>query len=251
MSDASLTPNTVVLGLPTYQGPAGMWLPTQVPPSRRFRVLSAEAQGSLLTQAFNNCWVAALNLRVSHAVRYFAMCHADVLPPPCFVDSLVDELEARDFDILSCVVPIKDERGLTSTAIDDPADPFDPLFRLTMREVMGLPETFTAADVGYPGNALLVNTGCWVCRFTEPWAEEVCFTVRDRVRKDPEKSEWVADVEPEDWGFSRWAHARGLKVAATRKLAIKHYGNFGFGNGHAWGSWETDTSLRSKKRGAV
>jgi len=44
-----------------------------------------------------------------------------------------------------------------------------------------LPPTFSAADLGYSdGRALLVNSGCWAMRLG-PWAEEMCFTVRDRM----------------------------------------------------------------------
>ena len=92
-------------------------------------------------------------------------------------------------DVVSTVLPIKDRRGVTSTAIDDPEDEWTPLRRLTMREVHRLPETFSAqADCGYPNNALLVNTGCFVLDLRKPSVERVprLRGIRDRVRKTPD-----------------------------------------------------------------
>lgn len=44
---------------------------------------------------------------------------------------------------------------------------------------------------------------------------------------------------PEDWNFSRQCHALGVKVAATQKLTLIHYGRMG---------WEltgkTDTAIQ-------
>ncbi len=56
-----------------------------------------------------------------------------------------------------------------------------------------------------------------------PWAEEMCFTIRDRIVK-AEDGTFVAQVEPEDWAMSRWWNARGLKVMATSKIGTLHHG---------------------------
>ena len=42
---------------------------------------------------------------------------------------------------------------------------WDVLRRITLTEASRLPTVFSAADCGYPNQALLANTGCWVCRF--------------------------------------------------------------------------------------
>src|SRR5215471_18433913 len=118
-------------------------------------------QGSLLALSFNALWCRALNLAKAGGLDYFAMLHTDVGPNNGWLDALVAELDATGLDVLSVVVPIKDPRGVTSTALArDDGDPFGVFTRLTMQEVFRLPETFTSADVG--GRPLLVNTGCWV-----------------------------------------------------------------------------------------
>jgi precorrin-6B methylase 2 len=106
-----------------------------------------------------------------------------------------------------------------------------------MREVYRLPETFTGEDLGRP---LLLNTGLWVCRMDEGWAKKVHFTVNDRICFDPEKDHYFAQVEPEDWYFSRLLHELGLKVGCTRKVELGHRGNALYGNAHPWGTWEYD-----------
>ena len=198
--------------------------------------------GSLLAHNFNGLWCGAINLdamaiaqpeEYGPRINYFAMLHSDVEPQEGWLDTLIEEMEDRDLDMLGVVVPIKDLQGLTSIALQKPdGDPWRPLCRLTMREVMELPETFTADDAGYD---LLLNTGCWVCRFDGELAKQMHFTINDTIRFDPERGIHVAEVEPEDWNFSRQWNARGLRIGATRKIRINHAGHMRFGNQDGWG----------------
>jgi hypothetical protein len=191
------------------------------------------AQGSLLALNFNLLWCWALNLARTARVDYFAMLHADVEPEVHWLDRLVAELDARGLDVLSAVVPIKDQRGITSTALAHPqGSPWRTHARLTLHEVYRLPETFTSADVGHP---LLVNSGCWACRFDPAWAEKVHFEVNDRIVFSTEKQAFVPEVEPEDWFFSRLLHELGLKVGATRKVRLGHLGHLSYANVKPWG----------------
>lgn len=205
----------------------------------RVRVL---AQGhSLLAHGFNEAWCWALNAAQSgERVDYFAMLHGDIAPEPNWLDVLVAELEAGHYDVVSAVVPIKDSRGLTSTAVGHPdsADCYDVAYRLTMAEAVRLPETFTAADIPEAPGPLLVNTGCWVCRFDPKWAERCHFEIRSRIRKVGDI--YQAEVNPEDWNISRQWHALGLNVAATRKVKLHHHGDAAFGNQEAWGDYDFD-----------
>lgn len=192
---------------------------------------------SLLAHAFNQLWCKALNEAESGGLGHFAMIHSDVEPPPGWLDVLIDELEARDLDVLGVAVPLKDPRGLTSTAIDrEDGDPWRVRCRLSMAEVHRLPETFTSADVG---GRLLLNTGLWVCRFDPAWASTVHFTINDRIARD-DAGRFAAEVDSEDWNFSRQLHARGLRLGCTRKVAVEHRGPFGFGNAAPWGAWAFD-----------
>jgi SAM-dependent methyltransferase len=193
---------------------------------------------SLLTANMNGLWAWALNVGRSSGCTYFAMLHADIEPQEWWLDSLIDELEARKLDVLGVVAPIKDARGVTSIAMARPdLDPWTITGRLTMHEVHRLPETFTSEDLGFP---LLLNTGCWVCRFDEAWAKKVRFTVNDRIAFDPNQGIYFAQVEPEDWYISRLWHELGLKIGATRKVSLGHRGTMSFSNTQAWGTNDYD-----------
>jgi precorrin-6B methylase 2 len=191
------------------------------------------AQGSLLALNFNLLWAWALNVSREQRVDYFAMLHSDVEPEPHWLDKLVAELETRNLDVLSVVVPIKDPRGVTSTALAYPSgDPWRVYTRLTVQEIHRLPETFTGDDLDAQ---LLVNTGCWVCRFDEGWAKKVYFTVNDRIIWSTAEEAYVPEVEPEDWFFSRLCHELGLRVGVTRKIGLGHVGPLSFSNNRPWG----------------
>jgi SAM-dependent methyltransferase len=164
-------------------------------------------------------------------VKYFAMLHDDIGPDDFWLDTLIEELEAKQLDVLSVVVPIKDTKGTTSTAIDGDTT-WRPKCRITMKEVMTLPETFTSEDVGGP---LLLNTGCWVARFDQDWNRKVHFTINDRIVFNKGTDRYESEVEPEDWYFSRLLHELDLKIGATRKVAVTHRGEVDFSNQHTWG----------------
>ena len=193
---------------------------------------------SLLAHAFNQCWVAALNYRKHQRVDYFAMLHADIVPERFWIDKLIAEMVRTKADLVSCVVPIKSPHGVTSTAIEG-ADPWVVERRLTMKEVFQLPETFSAADCGFPDRTLMVNTGCWICDFTKPWVEGVRFQISNRIRVAVDGL-YDCQVVPEDWDFARQVASRGGKVLATRKVALHHIGPNNFANSRAWGSYEID-----------
>lgn len=191
-------------------------------------------EGSLLACNFNALWCWALNLaHKGEKVDYFAMLHADVEPEDGWLDVLVEELEERGLDVLSCVIPIKEPKGRTSTALARPdGDTWRAQCRLTMQEAHRLPETFTEEDTGYP---LLLNTGCWVCRFDESWAKKVHFEINDRIAFSTASDSYVMQVEPEDWHFSRLCNELGLKIGATRKVQLQHVGKARFPNHVPWG----------------
>lgn len=197
------------------------------------------SEASLLAANFNICWTWALNqLHWGKRVDYFAMLHGDVEPEDHWLDKMIAEMEARDLDVLGAVVPIKDHKGLTSIALERPdKDNWRPLCRLTMKEIFRLPVTFTREDTGYP---LLLNTGCWVCRFDPKWIYKVHFTINDRIVFCEPKNCYIVQVEPEDWYFSRLLGELGLKIGATRCIKIQHRGPAAFTNEHPWGISDVD-----------
>lgn len=234
----------VFLGIPTYDRMVHLYAALQWTMGATkggLEVFRSESTSSLLPDAFNSLWCDALNRRAKHGFTYFAMLHADVAPEDGWLDTLVNELEMAGADMVSAVIPIKDGRGVTSTAIDDPNDPWTPLRRLTLKEVYNLPETFGAKEAGYPGYKLLANTGCWVARIDRPWAERhdrVYFDIRARIVKVDGRLE--RQVIPEDWFFSRAIQAEGGKVLATRMVRVLHHGCHAYSNASPWGTWSQD-----------
>lgn len=242
MSDVS---PKIFLGMPGYgqqtaAAGRGLW--------RACRDMDSVAvtyhQGSLLANNFNRIWCTALNLKhAGRDIKYFAMLHDDIGPVDYWLDILIEELEAKQLDVLSVVVPIKDTKGITSTSVDGETH-WRPKFRLTQKEVHSLPETFTSDDVGGP---LLLNTGCWVCRFDADWVSKVHFTINDRIVFNTATNRYEAEVEPEDWYFSRLCHELGLKLGATRKVAVAHRGAVDFSNQAQWGQ-KHDEALVSESQ---
>lgn len=187
---------------------------------------------------------------------YFAMLHTDIGPEAGWVDKLWAEMEEHDADIVSAVVPIKSPEGLTSTAIDmsiGPAVRDWHIRRLTMQEVMGLPETFGQADTVAAGmnpdnRSLYVNTGCMLVNLRKPWVRQtndfgdlLCyFTIRDGIQITDGR--YDVRVIPEDWGFSRMVQETdpSAKVLATRAVKLRHWGDHGYDNQTPWGSLVED-----------
>ena len=203
-------------------------------------------QTSLLANACNFLWCNALNTRKDYNLKWFVLLHADIVPEEWFVDKLIALAEKYDADLLSAVVPIKEQSGVTSTAISG-ADDFTRTTRLTMKQVNhpDMLETFGIEDVSqfllekYDINVpaagrLLVNTGCMVARLDRPWCSQVEFSIRDRIVQEL-GGIYTAQVEPEDWYFSRKVAEHGGKVMATRAIKTQHIGNIPYLSNKVWG----------------
>jgi hypothetical protein len=195
---------------------------------------------------YTTLWAEALDGRKAWSTTDWIMQHSDVAAPPGFVDHLCDLRRREDVDILSVVIPIKDKRGITSTAIGDWMG--GVVKRLTMKEIFRLPLTFDiddliAAGLAEPRQRLLVNTGLWVCDFTKPWVEAPIFPgfqFRNSLLKMPDGTHQAAEIA-EDWVFSHWANSMGLKIKATREVRIGHWdGGTEYRNDEPWGLWDTD-----------
>lgn len=209
-------------------------------------------QTSLLAFGFNQLWCIALNNR--ELISHFLMIHSDVVPQTGFVQLMLAEMNRVGADVLSAVVPLKSETGITSTAIVSDLQhahlfgPTNMRRRLTMHEVMSLPGTFDARmaaqglGMSSAKPALLVNTGLMLVDITKPWVEKVFFTIND-VMWQREDGKFVCDVEPEDWYFSARAAEEGASVWATQKLLVEHVGSKSYANQGAWGTVIHDAGL--------
>lgn len=211
-------------------------------PARKYTVAAlVNPMSTLLTRSFNMAWAAALNMRDEMGAKYFGMLHDDIEPAQWWVDTLIDELLAHGADAISTVMPIKSHEGLTSTAVYE-GDLWLPR-RLTMREVMDLPETFGPEDVGGP---LLLNTGCWVVDMTKPFADTMVFDFLNRIDTLPSGRRVAASV-PEDWLASHHMNEHGAKLLATRKVKAVHNGSSDYPNSEAWGAWGRDELYYQRK----
>lgn len=230
-----LETRTAFLGMPSYglissAAGAGFWNASRWPRS----VVKKYTEGSLLCQNFNSLWCTALNLdRAGRTIDYFAMQHGDIEPERNWLDTLIDELETHDLDILGAAVPIKDTRGITSIALHKDGDTWNPLCRLSIQEVQRLPMTFTSEDVGHK---VLLNTGLWVCRFDPAWRTKVWFDDKNRIVFDERTGTYRAQVESEDWFFSRLLHELGLSIGCTSKINLLHRGEMLFDMNRTWGA---------------
>ncbi len=158
-------------------------------------------------------------------VTHFAMIHADIAADPYWIDTLIQETEKNDLDVLSVVMPIKDESGDTSTGI---LQENGIVHRLSLSDIAyyELPKTFTLADIQLrsPLNGkLLVNTGLWVCKVGD-WCKTFDgFRANSQIIK---KDDGTYDTinSPEDWDSSVVFEEMGLKIGATTAVKARHYG---------------------------
>jgi hypothetical protein len=244
-----MTDKRLFLAVPHYGELAPEAVISLLQPTYEHKIKIQTNCASLLAHNFNRLWCSALNQRAEQGITHFAMHHADIQSRAGWLDILLMELERVSADVLSCVVPLKDQRGLTSTAVYDSVA--GRIRRLTMKEVFRLPVTFGIHNLpehmrtfeGSPtafADTLLVNTGLWVCDFTRPWVEKFPgFNIQDNVCKEGD-GKYRAAVFSEDWNFSRWCAQHGARVLATRLVPVTHWGRTAFSTSEPWGTWDTD-----------
>lgn len=246
---------TIVVGFPFYPGnvePDAILAATVFAQSDKFNITFAKVGGSNTAKAFNILWAGALNAYQRGNAQKFALLHSDCIPEAGWLETLHDLQEERGLAVISAVSPIKNQHGLTSCGFDcEQCDPWK-VRRLTMTEVMDLPETFQTADLVASGisqgTPLLINTGCMLIDLSRPeWQEEdeagdllFLFTFFDRIRRNSRTGKREAHSISEDWNFSRLMAARGIPYAATRKVKMIHEGRWSYKNWTAWGDWKTD-----------
>lgn len=206
--------------------------------SAKHRVANMPLQFGDIPHNFNMIFCEALRQRHSENVDHFAMLHTDIGAERAWIDTLIEELDRTGADIMSVVVAIKDNRGLTTTGVRYPG--VWGTRRLTMKEVMRLPETFAITDTDEPDQILAINTGCWVARFPKDGWPDRFPGFQNEHRIVWRNGEPVPDFDSEDWLFSDWAHAQGLKVYATRKVKAFHRGALDYPNDCAWGTCATE-----------
>jgi hypothetical protein len=216
--------------------------------TEKHKVMVKVHQTSLLASGCNEMYCSALNGYQGESFKWFAMLHSDIAPEPLWLDKLIRLAEEHNADLLSAVVPIKGNEGTTSTAISYPGETFMRFARLTQRQinrpdwpkVFNIKQActfFNKATPHYPetlaDSMLLVNTGCMVVRLDREWSDKLYFTINDRIVRTVKGFE--AQVEPEDWFFSRLVNEYGGNVMATKEISLEHIGSTPYPSGGAWG----------------
>lgn len=273
--EAKTTKPNVLLALPCIGNPhlGSCWAAFQRASNDRMLVMMSPRNTSLLAFGFNQSWCDFAN----GTYDYFAMLHADHAPSDFWLDVMMEEMDNGGYGVMHAVAAIKDERGLTSTALGRRREPWGPLRRLTLHEIHKLPETFaledcvrTFQDERY--DCLMPNTGVMLVRREGfPFDKFTGFCISDRVVVDRNHrhgnaacplnvtgicqhcvmadearksrctcSQYSCQVEPEDWAFGRWCARNGVKVGGTRKVTTNHYGSACFNNSSGYGTWQRD-----------
>jgi len=200
---------------------------------------------SLLTKTFNDHLCAAMNERSEHGWNKFVLHHSDVECEVGWLDKLRYAYYLSGAQVISAVLPIKDGRGVTSTA---KRGKNGNIIRVTMHHLWGtpcLPDIFTIDNFegNEEGDHLLLNTGLMMFDLNEewviPWMLSEGFCQRDRIFQDRD-GKFVAACLPEDWGFSVYCDKNKIKTAATKTVKASHLGRFGFPNWRDWGNWQYD-----------
>lgn len=241
---------TILIGVPTHTSQLEWKTASAVhnPSARKdLNILKIFSVSSLLATNFNRIWSTAHNWNTEHPtekIKWFFLLHGDIVPEDNWVDKMIALAETHQTDLLSVVVPFKDQSGLTSTAVGSD-DPYNIVSRITMHQLMQLPPTFNAIDAAkllgittLPVPPLLVNSGCIIVNMDAPFARDLYFTINDQIRIDAQGKMYPV-TDPEDWFFSRMVQQYGGKVMATREITVAHVGTRQYNNNQVWGAtWD-------------
>jgi GT2 family glycosyltransferase len=232
---------SVYIGIPTYDGRIHKNLANALQKATANRVAKTTSiiTCSILPRAFNLLYAHALNER-KNGTSHFCLLHDDIVPEPLWLDKMMRIMEEHDADVLSVVVPIKNEKGLTSTALDLAVGDEDQHWRVKR---LTLNEIYNDYEPTFTHEKLLVNTGLMLVNLRKPWVENVWFAFEDKIVPDPRApGNFKAVGVSEDWFFSRRARELGAKLYATREIAVRHAGSIEYSNTSAWGSLRKDAT---------
>lgn len=235
----------IFIGIPTHKGEisAHTSISTLSGQSANHEVQAQILGISLLAKNFNMLWINAYTRRFD----VFILLHSDIgitdINSP-WIDQLVDILLSTNSAVISVVSAIKNDDGVTSTALEMSKRSHHTLRRISIRELNKLPGIFYKSDVcklfgisEQEAGALLVNTGCMAMNLHWPWFEKRWpgFRIDDKIvwSKSGEPKEFTT---PEDWLNSRWMDENGFKYCATKLIRLEHYGIKPFPNYGEWGN---------------
>lgn len=197
--------------------------------SGRFFVHAMPESRSLLTFNFNYAWCKFIN----EDWDLFAMQHSDMAPVgDKWLHALRDAMGER-FDVIHAPAMIKDDRGITSTALGKRHHAYGPLRRLHVEELRKMPQPFGFQEAvnllgrsdgqGGEWDCLMPNTGCLMVRRTEKTIKFHGFKQSDKLVFD-DAGKATPATESEDWNFGRWCARNGVRVGGTLQVITRHFG---------------------------
>jgi hypothetical protein len=232
----------IVLATPHYgssaMGYADTLMGAQRTPGLARLVTIVKCNSSLLPTSFNEGLSIALTLREQGKCTHFAMVHSDILAESGWLDTLWSEMWTHDADLVSTIVPIKNDSGRTSTAIGDADDLWKVKRCLFLNEMHKYPATFGRESVcADDTEVLLVNTGCWLADLRKPWWDDFAFNLHSRIIREEITYQSVAGVvtpaaeigyrvetRSEDWEMSHHLHRHNARVMVTQRVKLRHEG---------------------------
>lgn len=220
---------------------------------------------------YNACLVSALNACEDGHYTHHAQIHADIAvvekKDPCpdcrgekcencahtgervlkrWLDVLVEEMDKTGCDFISVPMAIKDHRQVTSCGIGHPENRWSPFRRFTTKELLAMPKTFTAADVGYGDKFLLHNHALCLWDMRKPiwWQTDhtgcirAMFNFEERIARNPVTGKWTRSQDSEDWAFSRRLWELGAKTCITSRIVTDHHGAISYSNDSDCGTYQ-------------
>lgn len=235
----------VFIGIPTYDNkvlaetiPAIMQAKKNPETSLTFRIFSFSA----LCANFNILFAEALAGAQKLGYTHFVLLHADIFPEAGWLDKMLEIMQRTEAEILSAIIPIKDSRGVTSTARESD-NRWRPI-RYTLNEVYKMEPTFTDP-------AILLNSGLMIVDLRGEWTKQIWFRTEDMIVQNA-PGEFTQLFISEDWLFSRDARKLGVtKQFATREVRAQHVGTSYYGNDSAWGTAITDVKAEEEAQGVM
>ena len=202
---------------------------------------------SLLANCFNRLLCSCIN---EGCWDWFALVHSDIVPSvEYWMDVMREQAMRHGCWLLHGVSPIKNHRGVTSTALGNAHDEWGYVRRVTVKQTFLLPETWTCTDYlnsfggPVPDNpCMLPNTGCLLMKADDAlrqFAIDRGFTIKDRI-VPAANGQLISWCVPEDWGTGYWCAQNGIQPWATRALNICHKGEMDFVMTAPWGQWDED-----------
>lgn len=221
----------VVLLTPFYGQVPFQYMQTLNMPTRNRELVNVThkvaCSTSILTKCFNQLLCSALDLRDEGKVTHMAMAHSDIIAEPFWLETLWGEMWLHAADLVSAVVPIKDQEGRTSTAIGLESDRWAVPTCIYSKDRSRLPDTFGPEACCDEGEVLLVNTGLFLADLRRPWWDDFAFTFTDRIVKRADGKR-EAECRSEDWEMSHHLAQHGARVMATWKIGLEHVGSYSY-----------------------